>query len=182
MICKLFVIVVIILLIHLLLVHLNNSNYKNYFNNKEDNKEEDNKDDMSNELNDYINNNNICNKEFDINKFNNDKIYKLDISEEKILPHNKESTYSISNFCSDNNLAVKYFKENKDRLNKFLNKLNKSDNKEINIKKTDIKETDIKIEEINNIKDEDRILNGGEFFNGIQGFTSTDLLNTYSSF
>ena len=178
MICKLFVIVVIILLIHLLLVHLNNSNYKNYFNNKE----EDNKDDMSNELNDYINNNNICNKEFDINKFNNDKIYKLDISEEKILPHNKESTYSISNFCSDNNLAVKYFKENKDRLNKFLNKLNKSDNKEINIKKTDIKETDIKIEEINNIKDEDRILNGGEFFNGIQGFTSTDLLNTYSSF
>ena len=33
-----------------------------------------------------------------------------------------------------------------------------------------------------NIKDEDRILNGGDFFNGIQGFTSTDLLNTYSSF
>lgn len=178
MICKLFVIVVMVLLIHLLLVHLNNCNYKNYFNNKE----EDNKDDMTNELNDYINNNNICNKEFDINKFNNDKIYKLDISEEKILPHNKESNYSISNFCSDNNLAVKYFKENKDRLNKFLNKLNKSDNKEINIKKTDIKESNIKIEEINNIKDEDRILNGGDFFNGIQGFTSTDLLNTYSSF
>ena len=180
MILKLFVILVIVILIHLLLVHLNNSNYKNYFNNKEDNKDDNN--DMTNELNDYINNNNICNKEFDINKFNNDKIYKLDISEEKILPHNKESTYSISNFCSDNNLAVKYFKENKDRLNKFLNKLNKSDNKEINIKKTDIKETDIKIEEINNISDENRILNGGEFFNGIQGFTSSDLLNTYSSF
>ena len=173
--------------IHILLINLNNNN--DNFNNKENFENEENLN-MTDELNDYINSNNICNKEIDINKYNSNKIYELDIKEEKISPHNSLSKYNISKFCSDPNIGLKYFKENKDKLGKFLNKINKTRyNKETINSNIDVqnynkyyvdKDNTISKDSVK-FKDE-KILNGGNLYNDIQGFTNNDLSNNYASF
>ena len=182
MIINLFIIsMILILTIHYLLLCIinNNENFENNENYNEDN--------MNNELEEYIKNNNICNNEFDINKYNDNKIYEIENIEEKTSPYNLLSNINVSNFCSDKNIGLQFFKKNKNKLNKFLKKNNVNkcvqepliDNQNYNQYYIDsdktISKDDVKY-------DDEKILNGGDFFNGIHGYTDSDLNNTYSSY
>ena len=138
-------------------------------------------------LQNYINENNICDSEIKQSDYDNNKIYQLENTNEKISPYNLLSKNNISKFCSDINLKNKYFKNNKNILSKFMNKyVNKKCVKTSNIDKQTYepvyKEPDTTISNDNIKYNNEKILNGGEFFDGIQGFTDNDLNDNFASY
>ena len=172
----------VILLIHYLIVSQilnNNISVKGLetFNNEKD---------METELLSFIKNKSNCNDEYNPNVNNDYKIYQLDNIEDKQKPYNEFSKNNTSRFCSDKNQKDVYFNKNKDKLNKFLNKFNY--NKCVEDPKIDVQTYAPIYEKNETITKEqkqygnDKILNGGNFFNDITGFTENDLSENYAAF
>ena len=162
-----------------------NNEYDDYNENNEINDKSNLDTQMENELKQFINNNNICNSEIKIS--NDNIIYKLDDNIEKIKPYNSLSRSNKSKFCSDEDTGLKYYNKNKSVFNKFLNKFMK---KKCNIKpnidsqtyQSFYKENDNTISKETIKYNNEKLLNGGEFYNGIKGFSDYDLNDNYATY
>tara|TARA_B100001094_G_scaffold331602_1_gene400534 strand:+ start:3205 stop:3708 length:504 start_codon:yes stop_codon:yes gene_type:complete len=135
----------------------------------------------------YINENNICDSEIKQSDYDDNKIYQLENTNEKVSPYNLLSKNNISKFCSDINLGNKYFKNNKNILKSFMNKyVNKKCVKNSNIDKQTYEpvyiESDKTISNDNIKYNNEKILNGGEFFDGILGFSNNDLNDNFAPY